>query len=772
MTPSRVRSNAMSARRTNRLVPSGLKRLFAALAPRPVNLEERLRAFPSGPMPIERDLVVRWNRHQVPYIEAETDLDAAFAVGLIHAHLRGAQIALFTYFFDGRLAELFGPPAKKLDHALRILDYGYAAEAIERSLPDTTRAWIDRFLDGMNHYQMNGAEPPPEYGLLGITPRPYTIRDAIVGGRLAATDFTWLTFMSLLPRRHKPGFARLWNRTLETGENPIPGTHPDEPPAELEDLLLGAGRAGSNSFAVAADRSTTGGALIANDPHLGLSLPNLWILAGMRSPSYHLVGFMIPGVPVFALGRNPDLAWGGTNLRAASSDLYDVGGLPADEIESRTTVIRARFGRPSTVTLRRTRFGPIITDAKTLGGNGGRPIAMRWVGHEPTDEFTAFLRAGKARSPTEFREAFQTYGISGQTMVFADRNGNIGKIMAVTQPIRDGFPTDDPVLDAGDPQTHWRGFANCMQLPWVVNPPTGVLASANERPDDSTVPIGFTFGSDDRIRRLYALLTAKERLGIADLSAMQADACAPDAAALSSALAAEIETIPGGSGHPTFVTTLSHWTGDYDADSTGAVAFETLIFHLVPSLYGGGKASTLPDLYGQWSFLTTYLMPDLMALAAPARHRLLKRAVKRAVRDAARYRTWGAMHRLRVGHVLARLPVVGRTLLVGEFPVGGSRQTPMKMAHGLVNRRHAATFGQMARHLSDMADPDGNWFVILGGQDGWLGSANYADQIELWRQRRYIRMPMRRETVNEEFPFVSRMSPAWLAAPLDGDAGA
>lgn len=83
----------------------------------------------------------------------------------------------------------------------------------------------------------------------------------------------------------------------------------------------------------------------------------------------------------------------------------------------------------------------------------------------------------------------------------------------------------------------------------------------------------------------------------------------------------------------------------------------------------------------------------------------------------------------------------------------------MKSAHGLVNGRHAATFGSMARHISDLSDADANWFVVLGGQDGWLGSGNFADQLPLWRDRRYIRMPLRRETVSAEFPIVQRLQP-------------
>ena len=84
----------------------------------------------------------------------------------------------------------------------------------------------------------------------------------------------------------------------------------------------------------------------------------------------------------------------------------------------------------------------------------------------------------------------------------------------------------------------------------------------------------------------------------------------------------------------------------------------------------------------------------------------------------------------------------------------------MKMAHGLVNGRHTATFGSMARHISDLSDLDANWFTLLGGNDGWLGSANFCDQLPLWRERRFIRMPLRPETVAAEFPIFTTLTPA------------
>jgi penicillin amidase len=77
-----------------------------------------------------------------------------------------------------------------------------------------------------------------------------------------------------------------------------------------------------------------------------------------------------------------------------------------------------------------------------------------------------------------------------------------------------------------------------------------------------------------------------------------------------------------------------------------------------------------------------------------------------------------------------------------------------------VRDRHATRYGSQARHISDMSDPDANWFVLYGGNDGWLGSANFADQIALWREARYVRMPLTAERVADEFPLLTRLEPA------------
>ncbi len=170
-----------------------------------------------------------------------------------------------------------------------------------------------------------------------------------------------------------------------------------------------------------------------------------------------------------------------------------------------------------------------------------------------------------------------------------------------------------------------------------------------------------------------------------------------------------------------------------------------------------GIDSTRPRIESGWGYITTFLLRDLDSL--PEREAILRAAAAEAAPLAAKYRNWGEVHRLRAAHWLVNLPLLGRRFVLETFPVGGSRETAMKSGHGFVSGPHEVSFGSMARHVSDMADPDANWFTLFGGQDGWLGSAAFADQVPLWRERRSIRVPLRPETVAAEFQAVTVLRP-------------
>jgi penicillin amidase len=141
----------------------------------------------------------------------------------------------------------------------------------------------------------------------------------------------------------------------------------------------------------------------------------------------------------------------------------------------------------------------------------------------------------------------------------------------------------------------------------------------------------------------------------------------------------------------------------------------------------------------------------------------LVRAVAHALgptaRKLQRYRNWGNFHRIALKHPLGRLPLIGRRYRITDFAAEGSNNTVHKTGHRLGTRPHRASFGSCARHISDLSDPDANLMVLLGGQDGWLGSENFNDQTALWQRGDYIRVPLRPETFRERYRHVTILLP-------------
>lgn len=731
----------------------------AALSPRPVTVEQRLAAFPATGAGLSRPVTIRWNDHMVPWIEAETDDDLAYALGLVHGHLRGAQVLILRNIARGRLAEMVGPLATDYDHALRILDYGRAGPEIERAWPEETRRYVSRFLDGLNHVILHGPRPP-EAGLLALRREPITPTDMLAIGRLAGSDVNWFALIGLLQRRGQPEYTARWQRLRESGTGTGAATGADGRQAALETLLSGVTRAGSNTVAVAGRRAAGGAPMIANDPHLGLSLPNAWMIVGLRSPGHHAVGMMVPGLPVLGLGRNPDLSWGGTNLRSAASDVFDLASLPEATLTSRETAIRQRLWWPALRQLRDSPHGPVLSDARLLNTRPGERLSIRWVGHVPTDEITALLQASRARSGAAFRDSLAGFGVSPLNMIYAERAGGIGRVVATLVPDRAGFPADDPVLDAADARATgaWSRLRGPAELPRLIDPAEGIIASSNENPETwapGAPPIGYAFSDDDRLNRLRALLLARPRLRVADLVALQADTRSEKAARLARGLLARLDALPGGAPEPAMLARLRGWDGDYAAGSEAALVFELLLGQLGPLL--AQATGTLQS--ADWGSITTFLLRDLDALPAETATGLLRQAAAQAAPIAARYRQWGDIHRIRAGYALALLPVVGEAFVYQRHPIGGSRETPMKTGHGFITGPHDVVFGSMARHISDMSDPDANWFSLWGGQDGWLGSEAFLSQVPLWLRQESIRMPLRPEVVAREFPRVTRLTP-------------
>jgi penicillin amidase len=728
-----------------RLAWSGAWRRSAALS-----LAERVAALPSQGVPLEAAVEIRWSDQLVPYIEAQSDRDLAVALGLVHAHLRLAQMETMRHAAAGRLAEVLGPAAVPLDHALRMLDITRAVPAMAAALPDETRQWLTAFVAGINHHLASAAPPPPEFRLLGMVAAPWQIEDVLAIARLAAADVSWLLMLRLLRLRQQSGddWPAVWAQLIGDGSmtpgNSV-GDEADLPARFIARLALGLGCAGSNAVAVAGRRSATGDPWLAGDPHLMLSLPSPWLAAAYRSPSYNAAGLMIPGIPLMAIGRNPYLAWGGTNLMAASSELFDVSSLPPGEIAERRVRLQVRWSRPRDIVLRETRYGPIVSDAPMFAGRSGEALALRWVGHEPSDEISALLAVNRARNIAELRQAAEGLAVPGQNLVFAERDGRIGHLRAAWLPRRPSGPPADLISPLAAAAA-WTRMATAADLPVEIDPPRGFTVSANNRPPPDDVPIGRLFAADDRADRLSTLLRACERIGLAELAELQADVAVPVLLGLRDRLAAALDPLPIGA----LFDALLAWDGNYHADSAGALAFELVFSRLIAprsicAAVWHGRKLLAKEIAGRPPEQLAAGLRSALAAARPAFRRL---------------RRWGAAHRLRLVHPLGLLPLFGRRFPGLDWPWPGGSDTLFASAHAPVSGRHAAIYGSNARYLFDLSDPDGNRVVILGGQDGVPGSAAFLDQAELFRRGEYVEVPLQPATARRRFPHASVLQPA------------
>jgi penicillin G amidase len=710
-----------------------LARILRAPRPRAVGVRERLAALPHH-LPVEAPVTIHWNEQQIPFIEAESDADLAVALGAVHAHLRLTQMELLRRLSQGRIAELVGPLGIELDRALRLFDFGRAVPGIIAALAPETRSWAEGFLRGVNTVIAH-APLPPDMEMLGMGREPWTLTDLFTAARLAGADVTWIVWARLL-RTHASlsdeAWRALWPRLLAGGA--------PEPEAGMEEEAAVFARIGSNAAALAGWRSASGSALLAADPHLSIALPNVWLTCAFRSFGFQVAGLMPAGFPIVAIGRNPDLAWAGTSLHAAGSDLFDAATLPMHE---RRETIRVRGAADRELVLRETPLGPVVSDGFLLGFP--RPLALRWVGHGVSDEMGAMLGVMRARTPEAFRAALAPFAIPGQNMIFATREGRVGHLLATRVPRRQsGSPPD--IFLAPDAAA-WERPVGTAELPFWFDPPSGVVASANDRPPTTDAPVGFFFSPAARVTRLRELLGGSGMLGLDAMAAAQRDVTVRGVLRVRDALLARL-----GSTRPRAARALADWDGSYTVASRGALLFEVTMAELAHRL-----RHRLAPVAAVWTSreLTT---EDVLATPDAELRPALLRALRTATRAERRFGGWGGMHRLRLRHHLGAFPLLGRRFRFGDTPSPGSNDTLDKTGHGPARGRHGVSYGASARFLADMAEDDANRVVLLGGEDGWLGSASFVDQVKLWREGRYVPLPLRPEAARA-WPFHTVFTP-------------
>ncbi|MGH7816637.1 MAG: penicillin acylase family protein, partial [Candidatus Binatia bacterium] len=513
---------------------------------------------------------VHWADYAIPHVFAANEHDLFLAQGYLHAQERLWQMELGRRFLSGRMAEIFGNfalPWKELssqfrdktsadfDYFVRLLGIPATAVATLDQLAEQEQLRLRAYSQGVNAYiERCGKKLPWEFRVLRHDPEPWLPKDSLTIGKgfallLSTALYTRLNYIAIADKLkgqpdklralmpHYPADAptitrAVWDQArgfweFANGMMAPTDWHP-------------AGH-GSNNWAIAPHRSVNGSAVLCNDPHLRMTLPSSWYLMHLQAErdsgepdGYEVWGASIPGMPCIQLGHNRSIAWGVTaavcddieiyreKLHRLEPDRYLVGH-QWKKIETRPELIAIR-GKPALKKIiRLTRHGPVLSDFGESPA-GQEILSVRWTAHEPSQELRSLYQVNRARNWQEFLDALSFHGAPSLNFVYADRDGNIGYALAGKIPHRDQEPTLLP-LEGWDEKNDWRGYIPFEELPRILNPPEGVIATANNRITDAAYPyyLSHFYEPPQRIRRIAQLLAAREKFSADDLAAMQLD---------------------------------------------------------------------------------------------------------------------------------------------------------------------------------------------------------------------------------------------------------
>ncbi|MCY4512967.1 MAG: penicillin acylase family protein, partial [Bdellovibrionales bacterium] len=651
----------------------------------------------------------------------------------------------------GRISEILGPVPiiKKIDTAIRTVDFlGAGRRSIKRLHPQS-KAWINQFKKGLNWYIKRLNKKPVTNRFIGQDLKPYSIEELLAIGKLSSSDLSWIIYLTHLQHASTKDGEKAFSKYLEKLKTDIP-SHNNPEKKTLTDILKLLSQSGSNTLVISGKKTKSGSAMIASDPHVGILLPNFWLIMGIKSPGYHAVGLMLPGIPIIGVGRNQHISWGGTNIRGISSHLYDVSDLKEEEFKIRTEKIKRRGWFSSEVKIKETSFGPVITDLHFFKPqNPSVKVALHWIGREGTDELKAFLDLMKSKNWSDFKKSFTGYKIPAMAMLYADTKGNIGLIPAYGQPILKNPKNtldlikskDNPVIGILPPTKNLN----------IYNPKKGFIASANNKPfKNPTIPFSFSYPGNHRVLRLTELAKASNKIDVNYLKKLQLDVFSKTSFELKNLL---IQKIKSNSDiyQSQIIQKLESWNGHYASHSSSAVVFYSLMSALWSAYTNEIKNPILKKLHQSNDNWKSLLLKWLDIQSPEKIYSLVKEALPLVKKTSLKYPAWGDFTEQTQRTILGRIPVIGSKFNLDSYPGVGENDTLNKSGRSLSQEKAKISYGASARHISDMADPDKNYFILHGGQDSWLMNENLADQTKLWRKGEYIKIPLTMEKVESQF---------------------
>ncbi len=706
---------------------------------------------------------VAFDRFAIPTIAAQNRQDALQVLGFLHAQERLLTMELTRRKMAGELAEAFGKRLLELDIHQRRLGFHQTAEQIVARLPPEQRILCQAYAEGVNAYLQTNPIVPKLLKTLTLRVKPWRCRDTILVVLSmfqeldeAGDQEQMLTVMAKALPKEVTAF-------LTPDEDPLDiqllgkpcGRRPIQPVpvAAIARILAQAKPAttqavevpfpwGSNQWAIASSK----GALLANDMHLPLRVPNLWYRARLQYAGITLDGITLPGVPGIIAGSNGYIAWGFTNAMADVRDLVVLETDPThpgqyrtpegfEPFQTRLETIAVKGQADVSIRVLLSRYGPVVGDDWHQ-----RPLAVRWTALDPSAVDLSLLDLDRARTVLEALAIFNRAGMPVQNALVVDSQGHLGWTLSGRLPRRHGF--DGTLSLSWADGKGWQAYYPPEAMPRLIDPPHGILATANHRTlGCDQLPLGHNFALSFRIARIYEQLRQNPSLDPALSLALQLDTDASfyrfyqdlALAALkadSSPLANRIRAA------------LTQWDGRAEPASLGIALLDRWRTRLSQQVLGPLVAPCLkldPNFRYRWlksevplrqlltlrhpDILPDHRFPDWNAFLHAS---LLEtaQALEQAYRKSIAQLAWGEVNRAAIVHPLALgHPWLSRWLNLPADPLAGC---------GECVRVARPNHGASMRLVAIAGSPGAGLLQMPGGQSGHPLSLHYADQHPYW----------------------------------------
>ncbi len=719
----------------------------------------------------------------VPYIAAVHEGDLYFMQGYLHAKERMWQMDLQRRVVQGRLSEVLGEDQLGTDIFLKKLGLERIAERMFNNTSRAGRAAAESYTRGVNAYLEN--HPPSiEFRLLGFEPEPWDPIDTTGMISLMAFDLgsNWQAeaFRQAMAEEIEPELLEEILPPYEGWETPrvlasneaednTAGGHAGS--AELLSLLretslehlYAVPRLGSNSWVISPERSATGTAVMANDPHLNLGLPSIWFenaltLRGEQC-DMDLYGWSIPGAPGVVIGHNQNIAWGLTNI-GDSQDLFLEERNPDDphsfkyeeewyeaDVEVAEIKVDGR-DEPEEVEIIHTIHGPLISDHP--------PMSLRWTAYEVGGStLDAVLKINEAASWDQFNDALAHFSLPVQSFVYADVEGNIGFKVAGKLPVRKKGEGIMP--SPGWDETYgWEKFIPFEELPDLYNPDDGYIAAANNRiePDDYPYLISLDNAPGYRKMRIDEVLGGLDQISVEDSKMLQTDWYNRHAAERLPSLLQILKENSCGLRmiDQAAVDVLIDWVEEpvNAADSAGAAIFQGLYLNLMEEIFKPEMGEELYLEFLRQGYIASNALeavlvreeslwcPDgLVNPMITAFRRTVDELTEKLGDNPDQWR-WDELQTITFKHDLGVAPVIGDCLFNrGPYSYGGDFMTVGRARYAF-EEPFKVINGAGLRFIAVMnKEKIESEVVIAGGQSGHPLSPHYSDQLDSWLEGEY-----------------------------------